>query len=420
MNFLASWMFVIVLSASVALAAEPAAVAPTRVEPELAPDKDLLARIEALPDNTWLKLPPVKTVGDLAWLKGDPDYLRDGPRVRDYCNKMVWAPERKRALYCGGGHNIHPYNDVWEFDLAANTWACLYGADPVPPRTKPGEEEKAVAWYKEHAVLKDGSVRTPRGAPLRPCHTWWSFAYDSDRRLMLFLESHKGFFGVDKASLAKALGLDPNDPLLRTYGSGPGEAWLFTFDPAKREWKEVLTKVPKAYESACLEYLPDRRTVWWLSGKTYRLDAAKGEWIACPASKAGPGAGGETAYDPETRKLVATVGLKTWIFACDEERWSLAQENAPDGGYVPASTFCYDTAAKLFVLYTNLGAKDKPSVGPRLRLYNLQENKWTDPAPQGEAPKMGNVAGYYDPARNVTVVYGSRETWVYRCKQAAK
>jgi hypothetical protein len=408
-----------------ALAGEPAAApakveapAASKVEPELAPDKELLAKLEALPDNTWLKLPPFTVVGDLGELL--KDFRPTGPRVRDYCNKMVWAPERKRALYCGGGHGYPPFNDVWEYDLAANTWICLYGPDPVPPRTKPGEEDQAVAWYKEHAVLKNGSVRTLRGAPLRPCHTWWSLCYDTDRRQMLFMESHKGFFGVDKVSLAKALNMDPKDPLFQTYGSGPGDAWLFAFDPAKREWQDVVTGVPKAGESLCLEYLPDSKLIWWLSDKTYRRGAAANEWVAYPGSANGSAVfGGMTAYDPETRQIVGTAGLKTWVFKCDEGKWSLAQPDAMDGCYVPLGTFCYDTTAKRFVLYTHMKRKDG-TAEPRLRLYDHRENKWSDPAPQGELPKIGNVAGYYDPERNVTVFYGDRERWVYRCKRAGK
>ncbi len=396
---------------------EPPAV--SRVEPELAPDKDLVAKIEALPDNTWLKLPPVKVTGDMGVLARDPDYKRTGPRVRDYCNKMVWAPDRKRALYCGGGHNIHPWNDVWEYDLASNTWVCLYGADPTPPRAKAGEEDKAVEWWKANAVLKDGSVRTPRGAPVRPCHTWWSLTYDSDRRQMLFLESHKGLVFQDRGIIARALGLDAADPLLKGSGSGAGEAWLFTFDPARKEWGEVLTKVPKSYESACLEYLPDTKTLWWHSGKTYRLDPARKEWPAYPNAKTNPPASGETAYDPESRKVVATIGQKTWVFSCDEGAWTLAQDNAADGGYVPASTFAYDTTARKFVLYTHMKIAGQPE-GARLRLYDLKENKWSDPKPEGELPKVGNVAGYYDPERNVTVIYNAGATWVYRCKRAAR
>jgi len=400
---------------SATLPAGSSAGRPAKVEPVLEPDRELMARIEALPDNTWLKLPPIKTTGDMGVLNRDPDYKRLGPFVRDYCNKMVWAPERKRVLYCGGGHNVHPFNDVWEYDLPSNTWVCLYGADPVPPRTKPGEEDKAVAWYKAHAILKDGSVRTPRGAPLRPCHTWWSLAYDSDKRRMLFLESHKGFFGVDKVSLAKALNIDPKDPLLRGSGSGAGEAWLFSFSPETRQWTEVLTKVPKAYESAYLEYLSGAKTVWWTSGKTYRLDEATHQWIVYPATGiAGFPSGGETAYDAESRKIVAAVNNATFVFSVDTNRWERMQEKAPCRSRVPRSTFCYDSTARRFVLYTHAGGP------PKVWLYDLATNEWSDPNPQGETPKVSNVAGYYDAARNVMVIYSNRETWVYRCKKRAK
>jgi hypothetical protein len=100
--------------------------------PPPAPDKELLARIEDLPDHTWMKLPAIKTAGELKWPMANNDYRRRGPMVRDYCNRMVSAPERQRALYCGAGHNVHPFNDVWEYDLASNTWICLYAPDPAP------------------------------------------------------------------------------------------------------------------------------------------------------------------------------------------------------------------------------------------------------------------------------------------------
>lgn len=387
----------------------------TKVEPVLQPDNELLAKIAALPDNTWLKLPPLKITGDRGSLKKDPDYERTGPMVRDYCNKIVWAPDRKRALYTGGGHNTHPQNDVWEFDLASNTWVCLYGADPVPPRFSAEKEAEGIAWYKENSIFKDGVIRSPRGAPLRPCHTWWSLCYDSDQKRMLFLESHKGFFGADKTLIAKAYGLDIKDPLLKTYGSGPGDAWLFAFYPETKEWKEVLVNVPKGRESSCLEYLADSKTLWWSSVKTYTYDATKKEWLAIPIN--GFGGGGETAYDPENKKIVATLGTETWVFDCSTNVWRQVLKDAPDGGLVPVSTFCYDSNAKKFVLYTHLNLKGKPENTVRLWLYDLKENKWTEPNPQGECPKMGNVAGYYDPERNVTVIYSSSQTWVYRCKK---
>lgn len=402
------------LCAAAACASEPAA--PVKPE-EPVPDTELLAKIEAMPDNTWLKLPPCKVIGDMGILNKDPDHKRVGPFVRDYCNKMVWAPERKRALYCGGGHNCNPYNDVWEYDLAANTWICLYGADPLPARFTPEKEAEGIAWYKEHAVVKDGVVRTPRGGPMRSCHTWWGLCYDPDLKRMLFLESHKGFFTVDKALLAKAHNLDLKDPMWQTYGSGPGDAWLFAFYPETREWKEVLTKVPKARESSAMEYITGSKTIFWASGKTFLYDASKKEWT--PVGKDVVGAG-ETACDPESNKVVAVVGRDTWVFDGATNAWTQAVKDAPDGTMTPQGTFCYDTAAKKFVLYTTMQIKDKPDAGIRLWLYDLKENKWTQPAPEGECPKVGNIAGYYDAARNVTVIYANSQIWVYRCKKTSK
>ena len=121
---------------------------------EVPADEALSKRIADLPENTWMKLPTVKTAGDLSWLSPQSDYRRQGPRIRDYCNRMVWAPERERALYCGAGHNIHLFNDVWEYDLPSNTWVCLFAADPAAHRTR---DEK---WYRENVVLRDAVIRT--------------------------------------------------------------------------------------------------------------------------------------------------------------------------------------------------------------------------------------------------------------------
>lgn len=393
-------------------AIEERAVLKTGVE--LAPDKELLAKIEALTDNSWLKLPPTKTAGEISWL--DSDYRRDGPRVRDYCNRMVWAPERKRALYCGAGHNIHPFNDVWEYDLAANTWVCLYAPDPAY-RGRFSSEEEGVAWHRANVVYKDGVIRTPRGAPVRPAHTWWGLCYDPDLRRLVFWDAHKGLIFTNRQLLAKALGIEETDPVLKGCGSGAGEAWVFTFYPETRQWREVLTKAPKAYESSQLEYIPHLKALWLSSGATYLLAEGKTtEWAML--AKSGLPGGALTAYDPESKCVVAVVGGATYTFSFAGNAWSKAHDNSP-GAVVPHSVFCYDTAAKRFILYTHLAPKGEAARRPQLWVCDPSGNRWTEPAPTGEMPAGGGM-GYYDPARNVTVIYGNRETWVYRCQRAAK
>lgn len=403
------WVFLLV---SICFATIIQAQNSTTIEPVLNPDLELLQKIKDLPDNTWMKLPPLKITGELGTLSSDKDYLWSGPRVRDYCNKMVWAPNRKRALYTGGGHNTHPQNDVWEFDLASNTWVCLYGADKVPPRFTAEKEADGIAWYKENSVFKNGVITSPRGAPLRPCHTWWAITYDSHRNQLLFIESHKGFFSTDKSLLAKTHNLEITSPILKGYGSGPGECWLFTFDPQKKEWVDVQTNIPKSRESSNLEFLEENKELFWVSGKTYFKKENKNEWAVLP--KSGFGGGGMTAYDPYLKKMVGIVGNETWAFDMATKEWQLLIKESPVGSVVPSGTFCFDTKAKKFILYTHWKAKPDSDVTPQLWVFDLKEQKWEKP--EGETPKIGNIAGYYDVDRNVTVIYHTKETWVYRHK----
>lgn len=391
---------------------------------ELQADKELLARIAALPDNTWLKLPKAKTAGELSWAKGNLiDYTR-GPAVRDYCNRMVWAPERRRALYCGAGHNIHPWNDVWEYDLAANTWVCLYAPDPDvhAPKPKADDEKELLEWYRKNYVYRDGVITTRRGAPVRPAHTWWGLCYDTDRRRLVFWEAHKGQMfmqqlRVDRKLLAQAFGLKADDKVFQLSGSGPGEAWVFTFAPDEAVWKEAFPGVPKAHESSQLEYLPDRKLFWLHSGQTYLSEPALREWKV-DAAKGGPG-NVVSAYDPESHTVVA-AGAKAWVYSCAAKQWA-QKADLPEGDSagIPSSVMTFDTAAKRFVLYTQVQVKDKSSPPVRLWLYDLKADSWSRPKPQGEVPPAGAYTGYYDPTRNVSVCCNGRDgVWVYRCKKA--
>jgi len=236
---------------------------------------------------------------------------------------------------------------------------------------------------------------------------------------MVFWDAHKGLIFTNRKLLAAALGLKASDPVLSgTGGSGAGITYVFTFDPATRKWDPVRKGAPKAYESSELEYLPDRRKLWLHSGRTYLCDAAKGPWKQ--VAKGGPRSGAFSAYDPETRQIVGVAAGKTYIYSCGAKTWKSVPQSLEDIAFVPAGTFCYDTVAKRFVLYTSARLKGKPKAAPRLWLFDHRASKWTRPKPKGALPKVGNVAGYYDPERNVTVIYDSRSMWVYRAKRRAK
>jgi hypothetical protein len=350
----------------------------------------------------------------LSWLGRKSEKRRFGPNCRDYSNWMVWAPERKRALYCGGGHNIDPMNDVWEYDLAANTWVCLSPADSIVP-AKPRDQSLA-SFVQANASFRGGVVRTRSGGLLRPAHTWCCLVYDSDRRRMLWMDPWQGLLFTDKKEVAKGLGLTAEEFKARRGAGG----FIWSFDPARRRWGHVQTGVPGG-EGAIMIYLPDRKTLWikcgTRDGRNVLYDSRKKAWKDL-STKGMPGYGTVGDCDPDSRTAVVInashdrktgkTTYQTWTYAFDKDQWRLVQPAAPAGGRDAGSHFHYDPVAKRFVLISN-------HVQPRLWLYSLPRNEWTDPRPKGDAPPKGRLAGYYDPARNVTVHYNGKAVWVYRC-----
>lgn len=380
-------------------------------------DKALLEKIKNLPENTWLKLPKPTVTGEISWLNKRSSLLRDGPRVRDYCNKIVYAPERKRGVYCGAGHNVHPLNDVWEYDLPSNTWICLSSADPLLPRKikEPNTMDAALERTKKIIVVKDGVVTTTSGGPVRMAHTWWGLTYNSKSKRMVLWDAHKGLIFSNKGLISKAFKIDPKDNLLKGSGSGRGEAWLFEFDPESRKWTKVLKGAPKNMESSQLEYLPDSDSYFLFSYYPYLLGADRKEWAKLKGKMASNGA--VSAYDQKSKNVVLVVKNTTWIF--DANNKSLKKVfTGNDTAAVPNTTFCYDKFAEKFIMITQTKNKTKNLKVKRLNIYDLKTNLWTSPETKGDVLGGGAMACYYDVALNVTVLYTNAATWVYRCKSA--
>ena len=100
------------------------------IEPALAPDPAVLRALARLERNQAVVLGNARVVGEFNQVARRFQLDRTGPLGRDYSIKMVWAPDRKRALFAGANHGgPHRLNDVWEFDLGALTWVLLYAPD---------------------------------------------------------------------------------------------------------------------------------------------------------------------------------------------------------------------------------------------------------------------------------------------------
>ncbi|MCW8131323.1 MAG: hypothetical protein KIS92_13320 [Planctomycetota bacterium] len=392
-----------------------------KIEPELAPDTELLARIEALPENTWMKLPPFKVIGNLDWLGPRADERARGPFGRSYCAKMLYAPERKRAIFFGGGHNVRRINDVWEYDLASNTWNCLRGGDPWQKDTE--------EWFREFTMLKDGIVMTKTGGMVSVSHQWDQVAYDPERRLALWVNSMP-------RSVNYSIKLDqPDNVVAKAYGLsfeefskklGKDSIHVWGYDLAKKEWTSIECLVSwkgpgnttgGRSESGILKYMPDQKTLIFIGHATLVRDASTGEWKKVAG---GPGTyGASAAYDVANKQIVAIAGRKTLTYTIGQKGWKTAIEEGPVAGNDAASALFFDPVSKHVLMHT-LPAKDGDTQPP-LWIYDPAKNAWFDPKPQGDVPPVvGERLLYIDEARNVLVYYNSRDVYVYRYKRAAK
>lgn len=381
------------------------------IEPALIWDKEQLAKIATLPPNTWLKLKQLQVTGDLDWLSKDSEKRILGPIGRDYSNKLAWMPDRKRAIYFGGGHNSDPTNDVWEYDLGANTWVCLYGADE-------NAQKKSAEWVKANLLIKDGALQTKRGGPVRLTHTFDSLNYDSNLKIAFMSENFRGAVFVDKAVIALGLGLT-DEELVKQWK--PGRYYL-TFDPAVRKWNYITENVLGGQEACSLRYIADKK-IWWSQSRQSvnyydPLKKASNE-LSMKGAKGGYDC--MTAYDQENQKIVVihrpskdqNIKTETNIYSLGADSWETIQNTASIGGSQATSYFDYDSIAKKCVLYT-IDCK------PNLWLFDVAIKEWTPIEAKGDTPAVGRFAGYYDPERDVIVHYNSKDIYVCRVKKISK
>ena len=405
----------------VGLVGVAAGAAEPKIEPELAADPQVVGMIDGLGDNSSCLLPPIKTVGEFNEVARSYNMQKTGPCGRDYCDRMAWAPDRKRALYCGGNHGApHVLNDAWEYDLPSNTWVLLYAPDP--------DRGKGVGVVVEQEFKgRDGAVKkarvlaTKRGGPLMAAHTWWGLTYDPDLKAMLWMNAT---YGTERTA-GKAQGLD-----LSNLAPGPT---LWAFHPYERKWRHVLTEAPhpKDVEGATLEYIPELKgTVYyaaeWNWSGMWLYDPQANGWKdlkpnngAVPyGRKDCPGNEAVMAWDSKSKVLVAQIGKSTFEYDLATNAWkqtlALPKESAeaPNGSDC-RSCFAYDSAAGVCLLL------DRSAELATLWSYRVGEGKWTKLAPQGPPPLAGKQ-GYYDPERNVLVVSRGAQTWLYRHRRAEK
>jgi hypothetical protein len=373
-------------------------------DPALPTNAAVVERLRALEPNQSLHLGRAAVVGEFNATARAFGLDRTGPRARDFCRKMVWAPERRRALFTGANHGApHRLNDVWEFDLAALAWVLLYAPDL--PRGRPG----GLGPDASDVIFRNGVLVTRRGGPAVIGHTWSGLTYDPRQRCMLFMNTWP--IAVD--------------PLVQQVGGDPAQRYrgppLWRFDPATRQWAPIKTAEPwpKAAVGALLEWVPELGgSVWhlnnWQLSASWLFDAERNVWSVIADARSSPGFEQEAPgrelvgyHDPARRLIIAQYKRDSFHFDTTTRRWSRRVREGEVDGHDAHTIFCRHPGSGLGLL---VDFRDG-----RLHAYDPDRARWRSLKPAGAAmPSGSRVLAYVDQALDVLVVIDDTEVWAYR------
>ncbi len=365
--------------------------------------EELERRIAALAPGHSMSLGHAAVIGPFNDTARRFDLQRTGPRARDYCRRMAWAPERGTALFAGANHGSpHRLNDVWEFNLGALAWVMLYAPDLPRGYGNLGKDSSDV-------IYVDGNLMTKRGGPAVIGHTWSGLTWDARQHCMLFMNT----WPVDVDPMIRSIGGDPT----QRDRSPP----LWAFDPGSRIWSRLTTQAPwpKAAVAALLQDVPELHgQVWHLNGwqlrGTWLLRDEDRRWERICDSKTQPdfesqAPGQELVgyHDPARRLIVTQRKERTFHFDTVQRRWS--DKTVPDAphGHDATTNFVRDPSSGGGVLIDlKLG---------QLWLHDPDTPAWKLLNPQGPAMPAGiRTLGYADERLGVIVVIDDTEVWICR------
>ncbi|WP_149114443.1 hypothetical protein [Limnoglobus roseus] len=372
----------------------------------------VLKKLASLEANHAVLLGKAVVVGEFNDTARKYELHKTGPRGRDFTNKVCWAPDRKRALFCGANHAVpHRLNDVWEFDLPSLTWSMLYAPDLPRGYADLGKDTSDVEF-------RDGLLMTKRGGPAVIAHTWWGLTYDPRHKTLLFMNT----WVTEQKKAVQALGGDPAE----LYTGPP----LWAFYPTTRTRKpfKAVKPYPVAIFGGMLEYIPDLGgSIWhtnnWQMHGTWLHDYEKDAWKDLKANggeavfeKASPEPEQIGYYDPKRKIIVVHRHYATHHFDPAKLEWKAVRAGNKDDGRTPyghdaRSVFYHDPVSGHGLL-----AQFETNT---LWVYDPDAVTWTKLTPAGDPmPTGGKRLAYVDPIANVLVVMDGVTIWAYRYKAA--
>ncbi len=396
-----------------------------RIEPALEADPSVLKIVDGLGDQQSAWLPAKKTYGTFNADQKKWGHDKTGPRPRNYCLKWVWAADRKRALFCGGNAGVpHKLNDVWEYDLASNTWVLLWEPDPDTNRVrhmkKPGE---AKAYLEKFVKVdeKSGEIMTKRGAPFDPVHTWWGLTYDPELHALLWVMGNHHLHN-------KYLELNPDQKKNYKLG-GFHKMRLWAYYPHRHKWEfiQAPTELRKS-PAAIMDYIPQMRGSFYYTQSHLQcgwFDSASKSWKNAKRIAKSRDAFNQqdqlpvreavSAYDSKNGILVVhhggnahrgkTIPKRTYHFDVNSGKWKkVLQSTEGPIGFDAKGPITYDSVGEMcFINHEGLWA------------YSATDLKWIKITPNG--PGAPNGMACYNPEHNVLMVdSGGPKIWIYRHK----
>ena len=380
--------------------------------PKLDPKSAVTEKLAAIKPNHGVLLGKADVVGEFNDTARRFDLHKTGPKGRDFTIKMCWAPDRKRALFCGANHGVpHRLNDVWEFDLPSLTWAMLYAPDNARGYGDLGKDTSDVEF-------KDGILITKRGGPAVIAHTWWGLTYDPKQKALLFMNT----WVTDRKKAVTDLGGDPTD----LYNGPP----LWAFFPAEAKWKpfKAAKPYPVGIFGGMLEYVPELGgSIWhannWQMHGTWVHDFEKDVWKDLKANSGGKPFEKESPepeqigyYDPAHKSIIVQRHHDTHHLDVKKLEWKKVLTGDKEDGKSP---YGHDARSVMFhdpVSGHGLLVQFQTNT---LWTYDPEKVVWTKLAPEGDPmPTGGKRLAYFDPSLNVVVVIDGTTVWAYRYKAA--
>jgi hypothetical protein len=348
-----------------------------QVLPALQANQAVLNIINSLGDNEGAFLPDF-TVTDLfggEGLAAFSSFATSGPGIRHYCNKWPYSKSRSRALYCGGNHGVpHLLNDVWEYDLASNTWVMIHKPD-------------------------DG---------VHPCHTWWGLTYNQKADKLYWMAAASNTMTWTWPLVASGVPLAVYDPYAQNgWGTIPNTS------PNPNDGGNGVS------QAGILEYIPGRDIVVWYGTDAY----PDGMWSYNPNTHqwteliskyevggycdSCPGMSAVANYDRHSDVLVVFDGSEIYAYSFTSNSWQ-KKGNSTFSGLASSSALAYDPIHNI-----HLHFKDG-----QISTYHYPTNTVQDVTPAGQTLTSDMAMCYFDEKYNVFVFYdnifGNNPHYVYR------